>query len=225
MKISVIIPAFNEQESIRYVIDRIPNKDSYEIIVVDGDSKDQTVAIAEASGARVLHEPRRGYGRACATGVEGAAGDIIIFLDADGADDPTQIPELIAPFQNGQADMVLGSRLAGKIHPGAMPWHQYFGNWLSAGLIRILYQIPITDLSPFRGVDRSKLLSIEMGEMTYGWPTEMIAKAARNNWRITETPVNYFPRYGGQSKISGTIKGTILATYYILSTILKYERK
>ncbi len=221
MKISVIIPAFNEEESIRFVMDRIPNKDVYEIIVVDGGSEDQTVALAKASGARVLHEPQRGYGRACATGVEGAAGDILIFLDADGADDPSQIPELTAPLLDGKADMVLGSRLAGKIQTGAMPWHQYFGNWVSAGLIRLLYQIPITDLSPFRALNRSKLLTIEMQEMTYGWPTEMIAKAARNNWRITEIPVNYFPRYGGQSKISGTIKGTILATYFILSTILK----
>jgi glycosyltransferase involved in cell wall biosynthesis len=224
MGVSIIIPAFNEEESIQYVLKRIPENPIYEIIVVDGGSKDQTVAIAEAWGARVVHEPRRGYGRACAAGLEQATGEIIVFLDADGADDPTQIPNLIDPIVNKQADMVLGSRLAGKIHPDAMPWHQRFGNWLSASLIRLLYRLPITDLSPFRAVDRLKLQSLEMGEMTYGWPTEMIAKATRGNWRIVEIPVNYFPRYGGRSKISGTLNGTILATYHILSTIFKFAR-
>jgi len=224
MKVSIIIPAFNEEESIKFVLDRIPNKDIYEIIVIDGGSKDNTITIAEASGVRVFQELRRGYGRACATGIKQATGEIAVFLDADGADDPTQIPELIAPILYGQADMVLGSRIAGKIHPGAMPWHQYFGNWFSAGLIRLIYNLSITDLSPFRAVERSKLLSLAMQEMTYGWPTEMITKAARQNWRITEIPVNYYPRYGGKSKISGTLRGTILATYYILSTIIKVAR-
>lgn len=224
MKISIIIPTFNEEESISFVLNRIPNKDTYEVIVVDGGSRDQTVRLAEANGARVVHEPQRGYGRACATGVEGATGEIVVFLDADGADDPTQISELIAPIIKKEADMVLGSRLAGRIDPDAMRWHQFFGNWLSAGLIRLLYKLPITDLSPFRAVKREKLLSLDMQEMTYGWPTEMIAKAARHNWQIKEIPVNYFPRYGGQSKISGTVKGSILATYYILSTIFQYAR-
>ncbi len=222
MKISIVIPAFNEEESIRFVLDRISDKKNYEIMVVDGGSKDQTVAIVEACGVQVIHEPRRGYGRACAKGVELATGEIVVFLDADGADDPTQIPVLVAPLLSGQADMVLGSRLAGEIHPDAMPWHQYFGNWLSAGLFRLFYRLQITDLSPFRAVNHSKLVSLELQEMTYGFPTEMIAKAARQNWDIIETPVNYYPRYGGKSKISGTLKGTILATYYILSTILKY---
>jgi len=224
MEISVIIPAFNEEEIIRFVIDRIPSKGIYEIIVIDGGSGDQTVEIAEACGATVLHEHRRGYGRACATGVAHASGKIVVFLDADGADDPKKIPELINPILDGQAEMVLGSRILGKIHAGAMPWHQYFGNRLSAGLIHLLYNFPITDLSPFRAVDRGKLLLLEMQEMTYGWPTEMITKAVGKNWNIFEIPVNYYPRYGGTSKISGTIRGTILATYYILSTILKYAR-
>ena len=213
----------NEEESIGFVLDRIPNN-ILEILVVDGGSKDHTVAIAEAGGAQVIHENRGGYGRACSTGVEHAVSEIVVFLDADGADDPSQIPELVAPLINGQADMVLGSRLGGNIGVGAMPLHQYFGNWLSAGLIRQLYGYPITDLSPFRAVDRSKLLRLEMQEMTYGWPTEMIAKAARKKWRISEIPANYYPRLGGKSKISGTIRGSIFATYYILSTILKYAR-
>ena len=119
--------------------------------------------------------------------------------------------------------MVLGSRLAGNIFPGAMPWHQKFGNRLSAGLIRLIYNLPITDLSPFRAVLRSRLLELNMQEMTYGWPTEMITKSTRKGWRIIEIPVDYYPRMGGQSKISGTFRGTFLATYYILRTILKYS--
>ena len=186
MRTSIIIPTYNEEESIGFVLDHIPDKDIYEILVVDGGSNDNTVDIAISYGAQVIHEPRRGYCRACATGNKQANGEIVVFLDGEGADDPTQIPELVTPLLAGQADTVLGSRLAGKIHPGAMPWHQYLGNRLSASFIRFLYHLPITDLSPFRSVNREKLISLAMQEMTYGWPTEMITKAARNNWKISE---------------------------------------
>ncbi|MFN2168255.1 MAG: glycosyltransferase family 2 protein, partial [Anaerolineae bacterium] len=148
--------------------------------------------------------------------------DVIVFLDADGADDPMQIPELLAPILAGRADMVLGSRMSGEMAADAMPRHQRFGNWLSAWFIRRLYGLPITDLAPFRAVDREKLLSLEMSEMTYGWPTEMMVKAARRGWRVVELPARYRPRLGGRSKISGTLKGTLLATYYILWTIFRY---
>jgi hypothetical protein len=150
---------------------------------------------------------------------------VVVFLDGDGADDPTQIPNLLAPMRDAKVDMVLGSRLAGELAAGAMPWHQRFGNWLAAALIRGLYQLPITDLSPFRAVDREELLALGMQEMTYGWPTEMIVKAARQDWRVVEVPVRYRARLGGSSKISGTVKGTILATYYILWTVLRYARR
>ena len=140
-----------------------------EIILVDGGSSDRTIDIAREHGARVVQEPRRGYGRACATGVAHAQGEIVIFLDADGADDPSQIPNLITPIIKEGVDLVLGSRLAGNIYPGAMPWHQKFGNQLSAGLIRLIYGLPISDLSPFRSVLRSKLLELDMQEMTYGY--------------------------------------------------------
>jgi len=215
----VIIPALNEEESIGQVLAALPSGVTEEIIVVDGGSSDGTAAIGRAGGARIIHESRRGYGRACAAGVAAARGDVVLFLDADGADDPGQIPDLLAPILAGRADMVLGSRLAEEIAPGAMPWHQRFGNRLAAWLIRRLYGLPLTDLSPFRAVSRELLLGLGMEEMTYGWPTEMIVKAARQRWRIVETPVRYRPRLGGRSKISGTVRGTVLATYYILWTI------
>ena len=223
MDATLVIPALNEEESLGHVLEAVNTDLLSEIILVDGGSSDRTVEIANANGVRVIQESRRGYGRACAAGVAHAQGEIIIFMDADGADDPGQIPDLIAPIIQEGADMVLGSRLAGNIHPGAMPWHQEFGNRLSAGMIRLLYGLPITDLSPFRAVRHSRLLELNMQEMTYGWPTEMITKSARKGWRIVEIPVNYYPRKGGQSKISGTVRGTILATYHIIRTILKYS--
>jgi glycosyltransferase involved in cell wall biosynthesis len=223
MEYTLVIPALNEEESLPDVLAAIDRDLILEVILVDGGSRDRTVEIAAEHGARVIHESQPGYGRACAAGLNQARGEVIVFMDADGADDPRQIPDLLAPITQSGAELVLGSRLAGNIAPGAMPWHQEFGNRLSAGLIRLLYGLPITDLSPFRAVRRPQLLALDMQEMTYGWPTEMIAKAARHGWTIVEVPVNYYPRLGGRSKISGTLRGTIFATYYILSTIIKYS--
>jgi glycosyltransferase involved in cell wall biosynthesis len=224
MSVSVIIPAWNEAESIGAVLAEIPRGFVSEIIVIDGGSTDGTPEIAASGGARVLSEPQRGYGRACATGAAAAQGDILVFLDADGADEPHLLPDLIAPIQSNTADLVLGSRLAGFIQPGAMPWHQRGGNWLSAGLIHRLYGPRLTDLSPFRAVRKAMLDDLDMQEMTYGWPTEMIVKAARRKWRLVEVPVGYRPRLGGQSKISGTVRGSILATYFILKVIARYAK-
>jgi glycosyltransferase involved in cell wall biosynthesis len=224
MQVSMIIPAINEERSLEQVLAAIPGDVVSEIILVDGGSTDRTVSVAERAGAMVVHEPRRGYGLACATGVKRASGEVVVFMDADGADDPGQIHDIISPLQDEQVDMVLGSRLAGHIAPGAMPWHQRFGNWISAALIRALYGLTITDLSPFRAVRRNKLLALDMQEMTYGWPTEMITKAARKGWRIVEIPVNYHPRLAGDSKISGTFHGTLWATFHILRTIFRYAR-
>jgi glycosyltransferase involved in cell wall biosynthesis len=222
MNTSVVIPVLNEFESLGYVLSQISTEHVSEIIVVDGGSSDGSIEIAKAAGAQVIQELKRGYGQACAAGVKHVQGEIVVFLDADGADDPLNIPRLIQPILAQEADMVLGSRLAGVIEIGAMPWQQYFGNWFSAWLIRKLFELKITDLSPFRAVRKSKLMDLGMTEMTYGWPTEMIVKAALQGWQIQEIPVNYRSRYAGESKISGTLHGTVLATYFILATILRY---
>jgi glycosyltransferase involved in cell wall biosynthesis len=224
MNVSVIIPAWNEAESIASVLAEIPWQQVTEVLVVDGGSTDGTAKLATHAGARVLVEARRGYGRACATGSQAAKGEILVFLDGDGADDPQYLPKLLALIQSGNVDMALGSRLAGRIQPGAMPWHQRTGNWFSAGLIRILYGAPLTDLSPFRAVRKDRLIELDMQEMTFGWPTEMIVKAARRGWRLVEVPVSYRARIGGKSKISGTVKGTFLATWFILKVIARYAR-
>jgi glycosyltransferase involved in cell wall biosynthesis len=224
MKVSVVIPAWNEEESIGAVLGAIPPYLVDEVLVVDGGSSDQTAAIARAAQARVVVEPRHGYGRACATGTELAQGEILVFLDADGADDPRQIINFLTPIQESRADLVLGSRLAGRIAPGAMPWHQRGGNWLSAALITAMYGCRLTDLSPFRAVRKARLAELKMQEMTYGWPVEMIVKAARSGWRLVEVPVGYRARLGGHSKISGTLKGSLLAGYFILKVIARYAR-
>jgi len=222
VQISIIIPTLNEAENIAGVLDSILDRAGVEILVVDGGSEDNTVAVANSAGATVINESRRGYGQACAAGLAAAQGDVIVFMDGDGADDPRYIGDLALPILEDQADMVLGSRLLGQIDPGAMPWHQRLGNWFAAFLIHALFGLPITDLSPFRAVRRQSLLNLEMSEMTYGWPTEMIVKAARRTWRILEIPVTTHPRRGGKSKISGTLKGTVLATVFILGTILRH---
>jgi rSAM/selenodomain-associated transferase 1 len=226
--VSVIIPALDEEQSIGAVIDAIPRDIVGEVIVVDGGSRDATVAVATARGARVSCEPLRGYGRACARGVSEARGEVVVFLDADGAGDPADIRALVAPIANGAADLVLGSRLGpGRPEPirsTGMPFHQRLGNRLAALLIRVRHGAPLTDLSPFRAVRRSTLLALPFEDLTFGWPTEMIVGAARAGLRIVEVPVAWRPRSGGRSKVSGTLRGTVLATTHILGVILGSRR-
>ena len=222
--VTAVIPALDEERSIGPVLDAIPKDIVQEVIVVDGGSRDGTAAVAAARGARVVWERRRGYGRACALGAAEARGEVIVFMDADGAADPREIAELLAPIAQGGADLVLGSRLAGSVAAGAMPWHQRLGNRLSAFLIRLLYGLALTDLGPFRAVRRVLLAKMPLEDLTYGWPTEMIVKAVRAGWRIAEVPVSCNPRTGGRSKISGTVGGTALATFHILRTIARHAR-
>ena len=223
MKTVAIIPALNEAIGLAKVLSEIPAGWIDEVIVVDGGSTDGTPEVARRHGARLVVQPKRGYGLACATGAAAASdAEAIVFLDADGSDAPADLPALVEPVRAGRADLVLGSRLAGSIARGAMPPHQRFGNRLAGFLIRRLYGVPLTDLSPFRCVRADALRALDMREMTYGWPTEMIVKAIRHGYRVVEVPVRYRPRAGGRSKISGTVRGTLLAAYFILGTTLRY---
>ena len=231
MRNAVIIPALDEEESIPHVLAALPRHLIHEIIVVDNGSTDRTAEVAREAGAGwVVREERRGYGYACAAGVQVALEQnarVLVFLDADGSFDPAQIPDLLAPIDAGEADLVLGSRLAGGIEPGAMPSHARFGNWLVARLMRLLYGLQVTDLGPYRAIHVDLLAQLGMQEMTYGWPTEMMVKAVRRGARVVEVPVRYRVRRGGHSKVSGTIQGTILATKAILFVTLRqaFRRK
>ena len=196
-----------------------------EVIVVDNGSTDRTAEVARTAGAHVVHEPRRGYGYACAAGVAAAQdADVLVFLDADYSFDPRELPRVVGPILEGRADLVLGSRALGEAPSATLP-HQRFGNWLAARLMRWLYGLHVTDLGPFRAIRRDRLLALDMQEMTFGWPTEMMVKAARRGYRIIEVPVTYRTRAAGRSKVSGTVRGTILAGYYILGTTLRYARR
>jgi glycosyltransferase involved in cell wall biosynthesis len=222
VRVSVIIPTHNEAGAIERVLADLPSELTTEVIVVDSNSTDGTPDIAASMGARVVHEPRRGYGRACLTGLAAAnSPDVVVFLDGDYSDRPSELPILLAPIIEGRADITLGSRLRGQRFAAALPWHQVVGNRLAAGLIRLLYGLDITDLGPFRAGRVDVLHALALEEITYGWAVEMILKGALGGFRIVEVPVSYYPRIG-QSKISGTFRGTVGAAWFILSLIVRY---
>ena len=226
IQIVVIIPAFNEENSIENVVNDIPKHIVEEIIVVNNNSNDDTKTNAEKAGAIVLDEPRQGYGYACLKGIDYLKNkttqpDIVVFLDADYSDYPEEISQVIAPILEENYDMVIGSRALGNRERGAMTPQQVFGNWLATRLIKLLYQTTYTDLGPFRAIKYEQLIALEMRDKTYGWTVEMQLKAAKKKLKVTEVPVNYRKRIGF-SKISGTVKGTILAGYKIITTIFKY---
>ena len=219
MRVSVIIPTHNEAQAIERVLADIPSDLVTEVIVVDSNSNDGTPEIAARMGARVIQEPRRGYGRACLTGLAAAnSPDVVVFLDGDYSDRPSELPLLLAPIIEGRADITLGSRLRSA---GTMPSHQVFGNRLAAKLIRFLYGLKISDLGPFRAGRADVLRALALEETTYGWAVEMILKGALAGYRVVEVPVSYYPRIG-KSKISGTLKGTVGAGWFILSLIVRY---
>jgi len=220
--VSVIIPTRNEAQSIEHVLADLPRDLVTEVIVVDSSSNDGTPEIAARMGARVIQEPRRGYGSACLTGLAAAESpDVVVFLDGDYSDRPSELPTLLAPIIEGRADITLGSRLGERRIAGALPWHQAFGNRLAAGLIRILYGLQISELGPFRAARADVLRKLALEEATYGWAVEMILKGTLAGSRVLEVPVSYYPRIG-ESKISGTVKGTVGAAWFILSLIVRY---
>ena len=222
MRVSVVIPTHNEAQAIGRVLADLPRALVTEVIVVDSNSTDGTPHLAGTMGARVIEEPRRGYGRACLTGLANTQNpDVVVFLDGDYSDRPSELPLILAPILEGRADITLGSRFGGTSSRGALPWHQSFGNRLAAGLIRLLYGVKISDLGPFRAGRADVLRALALAEATYGWAVEMIVKGAIAGFRIVEVPVSYHPRIG-KSKISGTVKGTLGAAWFILSRIVRY---
>jgi glycosyltransferase involved in cell wall biosynthesis len=223
--VDVIIPAFNEEKSIAQVIADIPKSQVREIIVCNNNSSDNTGLVAESAGAKVLLVKKMGYGSACLAGLEYLASkevtpDIVVFVDGDYSDYPEQLPSLTAPIINEKMDLVIGSRALGKLEKGSMTPQQIFGNWLATTLIKRIYGYEFTDLGPFRAVKYSSLLKIDMKDPDFGWTVEMQVKAAKLGMNCKEIAVNYRQRIG-VSKISGTIKGTILAGHKILWTIFK----
>ncbi len=225
--VAVIIPALNEAGNIGRLVEELRAMVAASVIVADNGLTDGTAREAEAGGALVVSEPRRGYGYACAAGASAASvcgASVLAFLDGDFSFLPSELPVVLAPVLAGQADLVLGSRWLGHIAPGAMPPQQRFGNWLTARLMRTLYGLQLTDLGPYRAIRGGLLAQLDMHEMTYGWLPEMLVKAARRGARIVEVPVSYHPRGAGHSKVSGTFRGTILAARYILGVTLRYAR-
>ena len=222
--ISVVIPALNEEEPIAAVVRAclttgLPG----EVIVVDNGSIDRTAELARGAGAKVVSEPTPGYGRACATGVRALSQDcdVVVFLDGDGSDCPEFMPQLVEPIRRGEQDFVIGSRTRGKREPGSMNFQQVFAGRIAGALLRLLYGVRYSDMCPFRAIRRDALTKLDMNEKTYGWNLEMQMRAARARLRILEIPVNHRCRTGGESKVSGTLRGTFVAGARIIATLFR----
>jgi len=225
MKIDVVIPAYNEESSIGSVIADIPKELVREIIVCNNNSKDRTAEVAKSGGATVVLATNPGYGSACLKGLEYIHNkadhpDIVVFLDGDYSDHPEEMELVVAPILKEDVDMVIGSRALGNLESGSMQVQQIFGNWLATTLIKAFYKYEFTDLGPFRAVKYDKLVALNMQDPNFGWTVEMQVKAAKMGFKTKEVPVNYRKRIG-VSKISGTLKGTLLAGHKILWTIFK----
>ena len=224
--IRVIIPAFNEETSVGKVIDAIPKDIVNEVIVVNNGSNDNTFEVAKSHGATVLTEEKRGYGNACLKGIEYIRSlkdptRVLVFLDADYSDHPEELPKLIQPILEEDYQMVIGSRTLGEKEVGSITPQQIFGNWLATKLLRLFYGVKFTDLGPFRAIRWDSLQQLQMVDRNYGWTVEMQIKAAQKKLKCKEVPVSYRQRIG-QSKVSGTVKGTIMAGYKILWLLFKY---
>ena len=221
--ISVIIAALNEEEAIAKVVDSVPKNLADEIVVVDNGSRDRTAEIASAAGARVVKEPIAGYGRAFRTGLRSISSkcEIVVFLDGDGSDCPEMMDRLVTPIIEGASDFVIGSRTRGQRERGSLNFHQVVAGYMVGLILRILYGVSSTDMGPFRAIRRDTLDRLGLREETYGWPLEMQMRAARARVRTLEVPVDYRRRAGGQSKIAGTVTGSLLAATRILITLAR----
>jgi glycosyltransferase involved in cell wall biosynthesis len=223
MRIAVIVPARDEERSLPKVLAEIPRNLVGDVLVVDNGSRDRTSEVARASGATVLSEPRAGYGQACLTGIAHLAKeapDVVVFIDGDYSDRAAEMADLVKPLFEDRADFVVGSRVLGRRERGALAPHARWGNRLATGLIHLFFGYRFTDLGPFRAIRYETLLALDMRDRDYGWTAEMQAKAARAGVRAVEVPVSYHRRIG-RSKITGTVKGTVMAGYKILTTIVR----
>lgn len=227
MIVDVLIPARNEEDSLPLVLKAIPRDAVRSVYVIDNGSTDATAKVAVQGGALLLSEPNPGYGAALMRGVHELVTlprppDVVVFLDGDYADEPSELPWLLEPIRAGSADLVIGSRALGEAEPGALALQQRVGNRLAILMIRALYGQRYSDLGPFRAVTLPALVALGMSDSGHGWNVEMQVKAARGGLRIAEVPVSYRRRAGGQSKISQTIKGSVASSYKILFTILRH---
>jgi len=219
--VAVIIPTFNEAESIASVVGELPRDIVNDVIVADGGSTDGTQERARAAGARLI-APGRGYGRACLAGAQAAENaDILVFMDGDGADDPAAIAALVTPLRAGDYDFVIASRARGEREAGSMSSHQIFAGLIAGRLTGLLYGVRYTDMCAFRAIRRDALLALGMREMTYGWNLEMQMRVARAGLRVLELPVAYRRRIGGQSKVAGSLRGSLNAGLKIISTFAR----
>jgi glycosyltransferase involved in cell wall biosynthesis len=219
MRVTVVIPVFNEAAAIGRVLAELPAGLADEVLVVDGGSSDGTPEVARAMGATVLRQRGRGYGAACLTGALAASAEALVFLDGDYSDPPAQVGRVLAPLRAGRADLVLGSRERGAMAAGALPPHARLGNKLAAALLRGLYGVRVSDLPSFKAMRRADLLALGIRDLHYGWTAELIARAARRRLRIVEAPIDYRVRIGA-SKVSGTIAGSVKAGYAILRAVV-----
>ena len=225
----VFIPAWNEERALPGVLDELRGQPVRRVVVADNGSSDRTIELARAHGAVVVEEPHRGYGAACLRALAECRKDppdVVVFMDADGSDDPAELPRLLQPIERGDADLVLGSRVlfGGRLEPGALSPQARAGNLVATTLIRALYGVRFTDLGPFRAIGWRALESLDMRDRDWGWTAEMQVKAVKKGLRTVEVPASWRRRRAGRSKISGTVRGVIGAGYKILTTIARYSR-
>jgi glycosyltransferase involved in cell wall biosynthesis len=225
--VALILPAQNEADALRSLLPELKTHQPDQVIVVDNASSDDTADVARAAGVLVVYEPQRGYGYACWRGFQTAhelGAQIVVFLDADGSDDPADLPLLLAPLVQGKADLVIGSRIGSRSERGAVTLQARLGNWLVSRTLNLFYGISLHDIGSFRAIHTSALARLCMQERTSGWPVEMLTKAAHAGYRIVEIDMHYRRRRHGRSKVAGTLTGSLKAAYHMLRTTLRYAR-